>query len=133
MSDLTIPIPNFQHQAPTQKMPVEMLREAAQTLTQQTGEVVEGTVFTSNPGSSNLFRHTFYLRARSLNDYTYPLFYVWHNADPYNETYLLEAGQPQTAQQRCTSPEDLRDKLIEIFKAPATAQLIESLMAQAGE
>jgi len=130
MSDLSITIPNFGVQTPTQKPPIEMLREAARTLKQQTGGVVEGSVFTSNPGRSNLFRHTFYLRARSLNDYTYPLFYVWHNADLYPAN-LLEAGEPQSNAQPCKDDTELRDKLNSIFASHGTRQLVEALMAQA--
>lgn len=130
MSDLSITIPNFQSQTSSQKPPIEMLREAARTLKQQTGDMVEGSVFTSNPGGSNLFRHTFYLRARSLNDYTYPLFYVWHEADLY-PAHLLQAGQAQEDAHECQDAVELRDKLTEIFASLATRQLVEALMAQA--
>ena len=132
MSNLSVTIPNFQQQTPQQKPPVEMMREAAQTLSQQTGEIVEGSVFTSNPGSSNLFRHTFYLRARSLNDYTYPLFYVWHNADLY-PCHILEAGQPQSSAQVCQTDVELRDRLVSVFASAATAQLVQALIAQADQ
>ena len=131
---MSIKMPNFRHQAkPKVKPPVELLREAARTLAQKTGGVVEGSVFTSNPGGSNLFRHTFYLRTPALNDYTYPLFYVWHDAALYPAHLLMAGGNQQTDTQDCRTDEELREQLEEVFASPITAQLVGALMAQAGE
>lgn len=132
MSDLSVNIPSFRKQPLSQRPPVELLREAARNLATQTGGVVEGSVFTSNPGDSNLFRHTFYLRARTLNDYTYPLFYVWHGAELY-PVKLLMAGEASENATSYQGDVEFRDKLQEIFASPGTAQLVYALMAQAGE
>lgn len=129
MTNLSVTIPSFSKPPHSPKPPVELLREAARTLAAQTSGKVEGSVFTSNPGDSNLFRHTFYLRARALNDYTYPLFYVWHNADLY-PAHLLMAGEPQENAVECQTDVDLRDKLQEVFASSGTAQLVYALIAQ---
>lgn len=119
------PTPNVASPQP----PVEMLRDAARTLAESTNGRVEGSVFTGNPGGSNLFRHTFYLRTRALNDYTYPLFYVWHNADLY-PAHVLIAGQDPKREQEYRDETSLHAAIQQILDSPETLKLVRALLAQ---
>ena len=110
--------------------PVRLMQEAADALSQTTHGKVQGSIFTLNPGGANLFRHTFYLRAPDLNDYTYSLFYVWHDENFY-PAHVLRAGEDQrTDTHDCTDENALREELKIIFQDHDTRQVVRSLLIQ---
>lgn len=114
-----------------QRPPLEILQEAAQELKRQTRGLVEGTVFTLNPGGNTLFRYTFYLLVPSLNDYTDPLFYAWHNADFYPVTLLLAGGKQGTDDHTCHYDWQLEQELSAIFSNNDTTKRIQAMIALA--
>lgn len=115
---------------PTPTPPIDMLRQAGNALAQSTDGQVEGIIFTANPGGSNQFRHTFYLRARALNDYTYPLFYVWHGVSLYPANVLRADDKQEKDTIICRSEAALHDTIQQILDERTTENLVEALLAQ---
>lgn len=116
-----------------QRPPIEILREAAERLKSQTGGRVEGAVFTLNPGGGTMFRYTFYLLVPSLNDYTDPLFYAWHDRQFYPVSLMRSGGKQGKDEQRCEGVEEFEAGLGKIFTSVDTRQRIEAMIALAGK
>jgi len=109
--------------------PRAILREQAEALTKKTGGLLEGVVRTvAHPPHS--FGQHFYLSVPVLDDYTYRLLMAIHSlqfyplevhADVLNKTF------------RCTSEQELKDVLREIFNSDETKRIITALLAQVQE
>jgi hypothetical protein len=122
-------VPDYAAEPTVQPAPVEILREAARALSAGTHGQVEGSVFTGSLGGVGSYRHTFYLRAVALNDYTDPLFYVWHGPELYPAHCVL-AGKPQQESEPCRTPEELHDWIQRLLDADVARQRIRALLAQ---
>ncbi len=116
---------------PTQPAPIEVLREAAEALTQITGGEVEGSIFTGGLGTPTTYRHTFYLRAPSLNDFTDPLFYVWHTPELYPCNVLM-TGYDISRTVVCANESELHDEVQRCLTSNEAQQRIRALRAQVG-
>ncbi|MGI4792068.1 MAG: hypothetical protein ACRYFS_24870 [Janthinobacterium lividum] len=112
----------------TQISPVEILRKAAVDLGNQTQGLVEGSIFVLNPGGSTLFRYTFYLLVPSLNDYTDPLFYAWHDVNLYPVNVMMAGGKQGKDETKCLSPYDFENELQRIFDSEATRNRLGAML-----
>jgi len=124
-------LPDYEAESVLQPAPVEILREAAQALAASTQGRVEGSVFTGSLGAVGSYRHTFYLRAPSLDDFTDPLFYVWHGSELY-PAHCVVAGEPQQKTEHCKSPEELHEWVQRILDSEVARQRVRALLAQVG-
>lgn len=109
--------------------PIQILKEAADALSTNTGERVEGSIFTGSLGGTGTYRHTFYLRAPALNDFTDPLFYVWHGAELY-PTHVLMAGENQKNARSFNDAETLHDEIQRLLSSDVARQRIGAMLAQ---
>ena len=109
--------------------PIQMLKEAADALSTTTGGRVEGSVFTGSLGGTGTYRHTFYLRAPVLDDFTDPLFYVWHEAELY-PAHVLMAGENQKNAPSFNNAETLRDEIQRLLSSDVARQRIGAMLAQ---
>ena len=112
----------------TQVSPVEILRKAAVDLGNQTQGLVEGSIFVLNPGGSTMFRYTFYLLVPSLNDYTDPLFYAWHDVKLYPVNVMMAGGKQGKDEIKCLSPYEFENELQRIFDSEATRNRLEAML-----
>jgi hypothetical protein len=130
MTDVHFVIPNFIDQRDRALVPpIELLRIAAREFGNHTDHKVEGLIFTANPGSTNQFHHTFYLRARVLNEYTCPLFYVTHDARLY-PAKIYPAGSGRGDEQTCRNDHELSAAMNRYFGSLLTRQMVNALLAQ---
>lgn len=131
MSNISIAVPDYTENLAREPIPpIALMRRTADALAQSTNGKVQGNIFTLNPGGSTLFRHTFYLRAPALNDYSYPLFYVSHDEHLY-PAYVLRAGGDQKKDtQKCPDSESLRRTLEDVLQESSTRQLVRALLVQ---
>jgi len=111
--------------------PVEVLRDAAATLTENTDGRVEGSVFTGSLGGTGIYRHTFYLRAPSLDDFTDPLFYAWHGAELYPANVCM-AGSAADKAGSFADENALHDEVQRILTSEVARQRIGAMLAQVG-
>lgn len=114
--------------APAVRSPLEILREAADQLGTKTGGLVTGSVLTRNPGGGTTFRYTFYLRVPRLDDYTDPLFYVWHDTDFYPASLMPAGGEQGKDDVSCHDPDEFVRELDKIFNSPDTKKRIAAMM-----
>ena len=112
----------------TQRSPVQVLREAADDLGNQTQGLVEGSVFTLNAGGSSLFRYTFYLLVPSLNDYTDPLFYAWHDVNLYPVSVMKASGKQGKDEVKCRTPHEFEIELERIFESEETRNRLRAMI-----
>ncbi len=122
-------LPDYEQSSTEPTPPVEILREAATALTTKTGGRVEGSVFTGGLGGIGSYRHTFYLRAPSLDDFTDPLFYVWHGPELYPARVLM-AGDKQGNARSFTDESTLHDEVQRLLTSPIAHQRIGAMLAQ---
>ena len=126
---MAIKMPDYLAEAKkTQKSPVEVLREVANDLGSQTRGLVEGTVFTLNAGGSSLFRYTFYLLIPSLDDYTDPLFYAWHDIKLYPVNVMKAGGKQGKDEVKCQTPYELESELERIFDSEETRNRLRAMI-----
>lgn len=124
-------LPDYDQASAAPKAPVEVLREAAASLTAKTGERVEGSIFTGSLGGVGSYRHTFYLRAPSLDDFTDPLFYVWHGSELYPANVLL-AGSKQDQARSVADENALHDEVQRLLSSDVARQRVGAMLAQVG-
>jgi len=115
----------------TQRPPLEILHEAAESLKEQTGGLVEGLVSILNPGGGSLFRYTFYLLAPRLNDYTDPLFYAWHDDRLYPVNVMPAGGKAGQDENEFDTDSQLVEELQRIFSSDVARRRIQALIATA--
>lgn len=108
--------------------PLAILKAAATQMADRTRGQVLGSVFTLNPGGSNLFRYTFLLIAPSLDDYSASLFYVWHNVKPYPVHMMNADGKQGRDDHKYANREDFEQALSGIFASESTRQRIYTLL-----
>ena len=131
MSKRTFAIPDYLKELPSDQLaPVELMREAAADFTAKTGDRILAEVVTINPGGANLFRHIFQLVVPSLNDYTQPLFYVWHGPSLYPANLLISGGKQDEDSQVCPSPDDLQHAMEQVFNADFARLMVRALLVQ---
>lgn len=123
LADLDIYIP--------QSPPLEILHEAADKLKGQTDGLVEGLVSVLNAGERNFFRYTFYLLAPRLNDYTDPLFYVWHDDHLYPVSVMEAGGEVGTDDRKYNTKAEFEEALQNIFAGETAKRRIRALIATA--
>jgi len=131
---MAVKMPNYSMELDLKQMqrsPLEILRGSAEDLRDQTRGLVEGAVFTLNAGGSSLFRHTFYLRVPSLNDYTDPLFYAWHDANLYPVNVMLSGGKQGKDERECRTVQEFEAELERIFASVDTLKRLRALMVLA--
>ena len=126
---MNIDIPNYAENLPLleEKTPATVLREFASVLKKKTANMVNGSVFVMNTGGSNHSRYTFYLVVPELNNYTEPLFYVFHGAPPYPCTLIFPENGANIATV-CSDLSSLVTTLEELFAGALTRQKIYTLM-----
>ena len=131
MSDLLQAMQNYTENLTIEPPPpLHVLHEAADALATTTKGAVQGSIFTINPGGASLFRHTFYLRAPALNDFTDALFYVWHDENLYPAHYLRAGLDMKTDTLDCADEQELRETLTRLFQESGTRQIVRSLLLQ---
>jgi hypothetical protein len=129
---MDVPIPNYfmelrQTAKQRQRTPLEILNRAADRVSEATGELVEATVATINPGGST-FRHTFYLIVPSLDDYTDPLFYAWHGAGMYPVHFLPAGGKQEGKERTFGSPDEFEQELGTLFESEWVRQRMYAMI-----
>ena len=112
----------------TQQSPVKILRKAADDLGNQTQGLVEGSIFTLNAGGSSLFRYTFYLLVPSLNDYTDPLFYAWHDVNLYPVSVMSAGGKQGKDEVKCRTPDEFEIELERLFNSEETRNRLRAMI-----
>jgi hypothetical protein len=102
--------------------PITILKEQGALLGEKTKQLVTAEVVTQTTG--NLFVHSFYLMAPTLN-YRYELFRASHgiNFYPLNVDY---ASQQSTTR----NEEEFKAKLKEILSSQHTLNVVHSILAQ---
>lgn len=126
-----IDLPRYIETAGTPEDPaaaVDILNAAAKDLADKTDGYVLGSVFLLHPADTSLFRYTFYLRVPKLDDYTDPLFYVWHDQRLYPATLLPAGGKQGVDDLVCDTPAQLENHVNQLFKKPEVTQLITTLI-----
>jgi hypothetical protein len=100
-----------------QPSPLDVLRDAANLLGQQTGEVVLGDVFVA-PFTGTI-RYTFSLLVPSVNDFIDPLFFVWTDEPSHGYPVHLVEGSAHGSQANlgkiCGNASDLAAAITELF------------------
>jgi len=110
--------------------PIAILREQAAALGKKTNYLLEGRVDTmTTPGGR--FKHSFYVEARALDDYTYKLFWIEHGPDQYPVVAprpdMAVPGPPEVG---IESEVELLEYVREILNSDRTKKIIGSLLAQ---
>lgn len=114
-----------------QRPPLEVLHQAAEALSDQTGGWVTGLVSVLNPGGAKMFRYTFYLLAPRLNDYTNPLFYVWHDDHLYPVNVMMAGGTQGQDDKLFETEDEFVEELQRIFEGEVAKRRIQSLIVTA--
>jgi hypothetical protein len=108
--------------------PVAILREQAALLGQKTNYLLQGRVQTT-VDLHGRFVHSFYIVAPALDDYTYKLFEVKHDANQYPvEADSLGRTGPLTVD--LNSEQQLLDHIRKILNSDKTKRVVGSLLAQ---
>lgn len=115
----------------TQRPPLEILHEAAEKLGETTKGLVTGLVSVLNPGGPKMFRYTFYLLAPRLNDYTDPLFYVWHDDRLYPVNVMMAGGTQGQDEEQFETEDEFVEELQRIFEGEVAKRRIQSLIVTA--
>ncbi len=115
----------------TQRPPLEVLHEAAEKLSDNTKGLVTGLVSVLNPGGAKMFRYTFYLLAPRLNDYTDPLFYVWHDDRLYPVNVMVAGGTQGQDDKPFGTEYEFVEELQRIFEGEVAKRRIQSLIVTA--
>jgi len=124
-------LPNYEPESTAPLPPIEVLRDAAASLTARTNRRVEGSVFTGSLGGTGVYRHTFYLRAPALDDFTDPLFYAWHGAELYPVNVCM-AGSAGDKAGSFADENALHDEVQRILTSEVARQRIGAMLAQVG-
>lgn len=114
-----------------QTAPIDVLRDAANALAKSNGSKVSARVFTGGISTPTVYRHTFYLRAPSLDDFTDPLFYVWHGPELYPCNVLM-TGDDIRNKVVCANDGELHDAVQDCLTSREAQQRIIALRAQVG-
>ncbi|MDM8530493.1 hypothetical protein QUF63_04925 [Anaerolineales bacterium HSG25] len=132
------------------RAPVNILREQASVLAQKTQNLVKAdvqpyerefwelgkdVVGIKEPLDmpSQPFKYSFELVAPVLNNYSYLLFAIFHNVDMYPTQVKLAKSlhvDKETRELSANTEEEFLTILGDIFKAPKTKTIIQSLIAQ---
>lgn len=115
----------------TQRPPLEVLHEAAEKLSDNTKGLGTGLVSVLNPGGAKMFRYTFYLLAPRLNDYTDPLFYVWHDDRLYPVNVMVAGGTQGQDDKPFGTEYEFVEELQRIFEGEVAKRRIQSLIVTA--
>jgi hypothetical protein len=108
--------------------PLQILREQGLLMAKKSRGLVEGFV-TTNP-QGEMFRHLFYFRAPSLENYTYLLFTVDHPVDLYP---LLVETSVAAFPAEAKNEEQFLDQLRVIFSSEKTKRIVNAIMSQAAQ
>ncbi len=127
--------------APQIVAPVAILQEQAKYLGQKTQNIVLAAVYPlkSKASYSEALNFGFYIEAPSLGDYSFRLFMISHEPDPYPVSYHLDedlraeidapkSGYPATV--KANTEEEFINILAEVLQAKKTQRIISSLISQ---
>ena len=117
---------------PAQTPPITILREQAAWLGQQTRNLIEGEIITTDAGDSRMI-HALEARAMTLNGYTYTLFYVEHDINLYPVTlYRSFAAAKAQADPiaSANSEEEFKAALRKLFASEETRRTLGAMMPQ---
>jgi hypothetical protein len=120
--------PRLQRQEDTEA-PVAILRQQAVALGKQTRNVLEGYVRrmeNQNPSNPSLLSFSFEVVAPGLGDYRIELLRAFHNLVPLYPVKVDWNGE----RAECDSEEAFKARLREIFNAPSTQDMLQSLLDQ---
>jgi len=110
--------------------PVAILREQATALGKKTNHLLNGRVDT-RIGYDGKFRHTFYIVAPTLDDYSYELFWIEHGADQYP---VKVQGPPsndiEILERSLDSEQELLGYIRAVLNSEKTKRVVSSLLAQ---
>jgi hypothetical protein len=104
------------------RTPVSILKEQASLLGAKTSHIVEGKVGTQISGTG--FFHSFNVVVPALDNYSYELFRIWHEVDPYPVRVVSGAGKLE-------DEEAFVNWLGRELSSPETKRIIGNLLAQA--
>jgi hypothetical protein len=126
---MTQPIPDLWPEIDQSQVvpPVAILREQAALLGKKTNHLLEGRVDTRSTPDGR-FVHSFYIVAPTLDDYTYKLFEIEHDADQY-PVATTEPGVGGIYEQSA-SEQQLLDHVRRVLNSEKTKRVVGSLLAQ---
>lgn len=118
--------PEFQNQEASET-PVAVLRQQAVALTRQTRNILEGYVRRTESPKPSILCFSFEIVAPGLGDYCFELLKVHHELVP---TYPVKVDWNNGERVECDSAESFKARLREIFNAPSTQKVLQSLYNQ---
>jgi hypothetical protein len=110
--------------------PVAILREQAAALGKKTNCLLGGRVDTSITPAGR-FKHSFYIVAPALDNYTYNLFWIEHDTDQYPVLVpKLDPAVPGPSEVKIGSENELVEYIRTVFNSDKTKKIVGGLLTQ---